>query len=242
MTRTRVDGRIRDRAAVNQEEIEQAVVVVVQQHATRPHRLGEVLLRTCSVGVGEGDAGGGRDVLERDRPWRDGWARLQPAERRAGPRRDISPPRLPLLTALERLVDPDLILLEAAPLVLHRLLLELFEHLEDSRTGIFGQPETHQGATQRVARLEMRGIQRDRSAQQRDGRLVAAGRRVDLRRGDQCPDVGRVQQRRDRVLGERLVETILRAIEASPIDMCSDIVRRKIDSREYAPAAPARSS
>jgi hypothetical protein len=60
--------------AVGDEEIEQAVVVVVQQRATRPHRLGEILVRTCSVGVSERDTGGGRDVLERDRLWRDGWA------------------------------------------------------------------------------------------------------------------------------------------------------------------------
>src|SRR5262245_31271892 len=77
-----------------------------------------------------------------------------PTEAR-GAKVGISPAGLRALDALQPLFDRDLVLLEAAPLVLQRLLLKLLEHLQLALS-ILPRPETQQRAAERIASLEVR--------------------------------------------------------------------------------------
>ena len=56
-----------DGSAIDEQDVEPAVAVIVEEHATGAHRLDDVFGGAGAVDVGEGDAGFDRDVTEQDR-------------------------------------------------------------------------------------------------------------------------------------------------------------------------------
>src|SRR6186997_3265323 len=127
------------------------------------------------------------------------------------PLTEASTPGLLSVARFQRLVNPDLIFLKATSLVLHRLLLQLFEHLQLAAS-FLSRAGTQQRPAQCVPRLEMRGVDRNGSTEQFHRYCVATGSGVNLRGRGKRLDVRWIEQRGDRILRQRLVESILRAI------------------------------
>jgi hypothetical protein len=85
---------LRDGATVNDEQIDPAVVVVIEKRRARSHRLDEVFLGTRPVHVSKGDANGFRHILERHVR-----LRAQRDDREQNRRADECRPHLPFSTS-----------------------------------------------------------------------------------------------------------------------------------------------
>ncbi len=64
MARAPVHGGIDHRAAVDQEDVDQAVAVVVEEQTARSHRLDQMFLGAGAVGVSEHHAGRSGNINE----------------------------------------------------------------------------------------------------------------------------------------------------------------------------------
>ena len=64
MLRASRDGSIGERTAIDDEDVDPSVTVVVEEQSTRSHRLDEMLVGARAVGVAKRDAGLLRDVDE----------------------------------------------------------------------------------------------------------------------------------------------------------------------------------
>src|SRR5262245_6426452 len=73
-------------------------------------------------------------------------------------------------------------------------------------------------------------IEGDRSSQQLHGSIIAPCRGMNLRRRCKRSHTGWIEKGGDRILGQRLVETILSAIHVRQIEVCGSVVGRQANA------------
>ncbi len=231
VTGARRHGGIGERAAIHHEHVHPPVGVVVEEHRARSHRLDEKLVRAGAVDVLNREAGSLGDVLERERRRSGRGARtLGARHRHAGhaDQRDAD-------HQARRAWEPGAgawsfrfhfrsassialrVVLEPAALGLHRFALQPLEHRQFPACLLFAS-EPQQRPAGGIARVEQCRVERDRPLQHRQRSLIVAIVGVHLADGGKRARALRVDQRGNQELGQRVVEPVLRAIDAAEIE------------------------